>query len=314
LIKNNEDTIEKCLNSLLPLKANTIIADIGGTDQTATICQKLGYKVEKHSLNNDHSQLRNRLLSQSKTHWQMYLDPHEFLAAGVDEIKDIVKSDVKKSFYIKIAQSTIISKEIRLWSNSIKFINPVYETIKDNSGLETKKCIIYSKQAKIDLSHRLNIIDNWKITNPVSPDPYYYQALSLLLAGNYIEFSALADHYLFREKTGKGSVMMRYHLAMVQAYQLDMIKEAIENTLTCIAHQPLMAEFWCLLGDIHYKIKQYEKAVDFYDNALILGAQRLQSDMWPIDVSKYKDHPIKMIDNTKKIISETKIYHPIKHK
>ena len=307
--KNNKDTIEKCLQSLKTLNADIVVFDIGSTDKTIEICRKFGAKIEKRSLNNNYAQLRNQLLGKK---WQMYLEPHEFLATGHEEINDITKSDLKNSFYFKIVQGTIISKEIRLWNNNNKFVNPCYETLKDKQGIDTEQCIICSNQDKIDLEQRLKIIEDWKITNPVSPDPYYYQALTLLLQGNYIEFINIANHYLFREKDGQASVMIRYYLAMVQAYQSDELNEAIQNILTCIGVQPLMAEFWCLLGDIHYKTKQYEKSICFYENALILGSQRLQSDRWPIDVSKYKEYPNKMIESADKIKAETKIYLPLK--
>jgi len=309
--KNNEDTIEKCIQSLLPLNAIIAIADIGSSDKTINICKKFKITTNSHLAINDYSALRNKLLKQSKTDWQMYIQPYEFLAAGHDEIKEIISSKNINAFYFKIAQGTIISKEIRLWNNINNFVNPCYETLKVKIGLESQNCLIYSNQGKIDLNERLVIVDNWKKMSPMSSEPYYYQSLTLLLKGEYHMFAGLADHYLFKEKDGQASVMLRYYLAMVQAYHLDLPSDAIKNVLTCIGVQPLMAEFWCLLGDIHYKIKQYEKAINFYENALILGSQRLQSDKWPIDVSKYKEHPNKMIDSSNKIMAETKIYRSI---
>ncbi len=312
LVKNNNDTIEKCIKSLLPLQAKLQIVDIGATDNTIDICNRNGIKTEKVAFNNDYAKIRNTLLNKTSTHWKMYIEPYEFLASGLEEIKQIVESKTLTGYYFKIAQGTIISKEIRLWSNDNKFVNPVYETLKDNYGFDTQQSIIYANQAKIDLNERMFIVDKWKLSNPASPDPYYYQALTLLMLGNYEEFSRLANHYLFRDKLSQSSIMIRYYLAMVQAYHLDDIQEAVRNTLTCISKNPLMAEFWCLLGDIHYKIKQYKKSMDFYENAIILGNRRLQSDKWPMDVIKYKEHPQKMIESANKIIAESKIYRSIK--
>ena len=55
-----------------------------------------------------------------------------------------------------------------------------------------------------------------------------------------------------------------------------------------------MSEFWCLLVDINFEMKKYQKAYYFYDNAIILGSQRLNNDELPIDVKKYKEYPDKM--------------------
>jgi hypothetical protein len=49
------------------------------------------------------------------------------------------------------------------------------------------------------------------------------------------------------------------------------------------------------------------KAIIFYENAIIAGETR-ELDSFPIDVSKYKDYPIKMIENCEEIMSQTKRY------
>jgi tetratricopeptide (TPR) repeat protein len=69
-----------------------------------------------------------------------------------------------------------------------------------------------------------------------------------------------------------------------------------------------MSEFWCLLGDCYYAIKDYEKSKSFYENALILGNKRLKNDGWPLEISKYKDYPQKMIESCDKIKSSLIFY------
>ncbi len=100
-------------------------------------------------------------------------------------------------------------------------------------------------------------------------------------------------------------------MAIYQAYKQGRVKEAAKNCLQCIQEYPLMAEFWCLLGDIHYKATQYEKASIFYENALILGGQRKDDDM-PVEVPKYKQYPTKMMESCLKIINNSKAYQEIK--
>jgi hypothetical protein len=67
-----------------------------------------------------------------------------------------------------------------------------------------------------------------------------------------------------------------------------------------------MAEFWCLLGDIHYSLlKEYDKAYSFYDNAIFLGKKRLKSDLWPMEISKYSDYPEEMKKSCNNKINKT---------
>lgn len=303
LTNNNENTIEKCLSSIEKL-GKIVIIDVGSTDSTIKICRDFGCVIVNQTAGNDYSRVRNKQLTD---HWNMYLAPHEFLVEGGSDIQKIVRSDDQESFLFKVVQGTVISKEIRLWNKKLRFTNPVFEKITDPASLESN-IIIYSEQHAINLDERLKLIEVWKKTSPTAIDPYYYHALALLLQGKFSEFVSLAEHYLFKDKSSQSAVMMRYYLAMTQAYQLSDYNEAVKNVLTCIGYRPKMAEFWCLLGDIHYSLKQYSSASTFYENAIILGSQRKQSDRWPLDVSKYQEHPRAMMQNIKELLADVKIY------
>jgi len=310
LIKNNQETIEKCIQSILPLKSRIIIADLGCTDNTTSICESYGIRPEKHSLNDNFSKVRNRLLEKSKTKWQMYIDPHEYLISGHKEIIQTTSSENEESYCFQVLQGTVLTRELRLWSKKNQFVNPVFETILDKDSKDIG-CLICSNQSRIDIEQRIKIIDKWKKSNPTCADPYYYQALTLLLKNQYTEFVSVANHYLFLKNIGMADTMLRYYLSMIQIYKFGEINAACRNIMMCIAQRPLMAEFWCLLGDINYQTKQYEKAIEFYNNAIILGSRRQQTDRWPMDISKYKEYPLKMINNAKEIIVKTKTYHEI---
>jgi tetratricopeptide (TPR) repeat protein len=288
------------------LNANIRIIDIGSTDDTPNICRNYGLNVESHSLNENFAELRNNCLGSD---WNLFIDPHEELVSGHDEINEIVRNKKKQSFYFSVVQGTILTKEIRLWNNGLQFRNPVYESIKDDGLISD--FLILSQQGQIDLNQRFGLVDKWRKAQPISPDPYYYQALTHLLAGNYDKFVPLAKYYIEQEKKGMATIMLRYYLAMLQAYELEDFNEATRNLLLCLLEKPLMSEFWCLMGDIQYQIKDYQKAIDFYENAVILGTRRLKSDLWPMDISKYQDHPQKMITAAKKILNETKLYAPL---
>lgn len=308
LIKNNEKTIEKCLKSIASLKAKIIIGDIGSTDSTSYICKKYGLNPKPLSINNNLSKVRNELLAESKTEWQMYIHPFEFLSKGQDEIYEIINNvKEKKSYNFKVIQGTTITSEIRLWNKKLNFKNPVFETIEDVEA-GNLNVALFAKHTEKDLNLSLKIIENWKKEQPISVDPYYYQALIYLTQSKYEEFLEVSRYYLFKNKNSISSTMLRYYLSMVQCYVKSDLNEAAKNILTCIANNELMAEFWCLLGDIFYKNKKYSEAVAFYENAILLGSRRKQPSDWPLDVSKYKEYPQKMINNSKNLLLNTKIY------
>ena len=65
-----------------------------------------------------------------------------------------------------------------------------------------------------------------------------------------------------------------------------------------------MAEFWCLLGDAYYKNRNYIKAMSFYENAIFLGSRRKTDDEWPLEISKYSEHPNKMIESCRNLTKQ----------
>jgi len=98
--------------------------------------------------------------------------------------------------------------------------------------------------------------------------------------------------------------MIRYYLALAYLIHHRKVKPALQNINLCLCAHPLMAEFWCLIGDVYYHLlKRFDYAKDFYENAIILGARRLKKDKWPMDISKYESYPKKMIESCDQITS-----------
>jgi hypothetical protein len=101
--------------------------------------------------------------------------------------------------------------------------------------------------------------------------------------------------------------MLKYYLSMVYLKYKN-YRTSLFHLLACIAVRPLMAEFWCLLGDIFYKQDKFIESKMFYDNAVILGSRRILSDEWPMEINKYKEYPEKMAESCNKMIYESRYY------
>ena len=289
LTKNNELTIGDCLSSLRPLNAKIIIGDLGSSDNTLHICRQNGTEIRTFYPKNM-SVIRNTLSAKG---WNMFIQPNEFIIKGHDDIKELTTLDVKKTVTVCVIDGNALSKEIRIWSE-YEFTNPVYETLYDEKSIKTD--VLFGTQGKLDTDYSKKIMDEWVASSPLDTEASYYEAMNCLKNYEYNIFIPKAKKYLLNAQEGIGTTMMRYYLAVVQAYQTSDLNEAIKHTLSCIAYNPLMAEFWCLLGDIHCKMNLYLKAVHFYENAMILGSQRRRTDSWSMDVMKYKEYPEKMIN------------------
>lgn len=300
LVKNNEKVIQRTLNSIFALKPLILVGDLGCSDNTLNICRQFDATIVKAD-GVDRGKTRNGLLRDG---WQMYVEPGEVLAYGDIKLQDLIKDH---GYYFQVFRGNIITKEIRLWhsSSGLSFKNPVYECVVDNKATDLN-VVIYS-QTSMNSQDRMEAIRKWKQNYPAASEPYYYEACLYLSQGKYDEFLKAAHNYLFRDNSKPMPITMtRYYCAMTYCHMMHDAPNAIKFILPCLVAKPLMAEFWCVLGDIYYALlKKYDKAKDFYDNAIELGSMRLKTDNWPLEVNKYKEYPEEMKAKCVKIMEQT---------
>lgn len=299
LTKNNEKTIAKTLDSLGGLDARIVVGDLGSNDSTAKICSERGAEVIKIKWEEDYSKARNSLMSEGIN---MYLEPWEVLASGHERM-----SETSGNNRVYVISGNVVSKEIRIWKD-LKFRNPVYESIEDETADCTPEVVIASIGPRPDRREENSLInERWIRSNPTSPDPYYYMAMSRLSERRYEDFFMFSrQHLAMSKKFTESTLMLNYYMAQVELHVGD-IKSAANNLVGCLSLRPEMSEFWCLLGDILYKSGQYKKARHMYENATIIGKRRRNDDVFPIEIAKYRDYPRKMIKNIYEIEEQTEL-------
>lgn len=298
IIQNNQSTIKKTIDSVSSLNAHFLFADIGCTDDTVKICKNYG-EVISINFQNDLSAVRNELCKK-QTEWNLHLEPWEEIVSGIEEFFVLEKG----KYRCNVIQNSLITKPIRIWckNTKVQYKNPVFETI-TGEGSSTG---IYIRSSSPDMTSRnLHLLEVWKAQNPIAFECHYYKACILLTQKKWSEFLDVSNHFLFQEKRiTMASIMTRYYMAMVYCYVYKDYIKTLELLMFCLMEKPLMAEFWCLLGDVYYQTNEYSKAKCFYENAKILGSRRLNSDDWPFDVPKYKTYPNQMIASCDEIISK----------
>jgi tetratricopeptide (TPR) repeat protein len=294
---NKSNKIESTIQSVLNLNPKQILI---GTYTPI----KLKWEVVEFQNNNNYSADLNKLVELAKSDWIFYIKDNEVIL----QADDLSCLDTNAIYGVQVLQDDIIIKEPRLWNkkNKINFKNPVFEKLnaRPNKFLDI---ILYQDKTNDDKA--IKILESWKRSSPLALDPYYYKAFYALGTKDFKEFKSLITHYLFNSKINDVScVIARYYLALVQGLVDKETDKAINNLVLCIAENPLMAEFWCLLGDIFTQTQNFEKAVIFYQNAIMLGSRRLKLDEWPMHISKYHDYPTEMIEKCNKITSSSKQY------
>jgi tetratricopeptide (TPR) repeat protein len=249
------------------------------------------------------SQAKNILIDQIKTEWVFSLEPWEILVNGLPSHTN------PKAYSFQIVNNHVITKETRFWHRKLGlgYENPVYESLLSDNATFIDKTLIFSTPHQEDVEEKLRLLADWVQECPTLAVPHYYRAFIHLERKEYKEFFSEANQFLFQDSFGTPAAMLRYYLAMTSLYIYKDADRAKQALLPCLMANPLMAEFWCLLGDIHYQQHLYAKAASFYENAMLLGNRRLKSDIWPMDLTKYKKYPSKMMDNCQRMLTGMKL-------
>ena len=82
IVKNEEESLARCLKQAAGLADKLYITDTGSTDRTREIAAAYGAVVTEYVWNQDFAAARNFALSQSDCDWNLMLDADEYLAEG----------------------------------------------------------------------------------------------------------------------------------------------------------------------------------------------------------------------------------------
>ena len=80
IVKNEENTIERCINSVKDIVDEIIIVDTGSTDNTLSILNKLNITPYKFNWTNNFSSARNYSFSKATKDYILWLDADDILS------------------------------------------------------------------------------------------------------------------------------------------------------------------------------------------------------------------------------------------
>ena len=138
ITKNEENNIDRCINSIKNIADEIVIVDTGSTDKTIEKAKRLGAKVYSYKWNNNFSEAKNCALAKCTKDWILVLDADEAIEKGYgDIIKKVINStENKEAYYMQL--NNIIGIEIinenptlRLFKNrkEYRYVGRLHEQI-----------------------------------------------------------------------------------------------------------------------------------------------------------------------------------------
>lgn len=134
IVKNEEQHLARCLNSIRSACDEIIIVDTGSTDSTISIAESFGARVFHRAWNEDFAAARNESLEHTNAQWVLYIDADEILVnVDVPQLRTMLsRADDIAAFGLQISPMIgwLPYTDFRLWRHdpAIRFIGDIHET------------------------------------------------------------------------------------------------------------------------------------------------------------------------------------------
>jgi len=301
IVKNEEKTIERCLNSVAHIMDEIIIVDTGSTDKTKELCKKYTDKVYDFEWIDDFSAARNYSYSLATKDYIMWLDADDILLPEEAEKLQELKASLSKDIDIvmmKYATGVDINGNIsfsyyreRLSKREKDYLwkEPVHEYLNSFGKIYNSDItIIHAKpyEVKRDTDRNIRIYENLiRQGIPLSARGQYYYARELKDHGRYEEAIEWFVRFL---DSGKGWVEDNINACneLGKCYLLiNKPGEALKTFYRSFLYNLPRAEICCQIAYYYQSIKDYKKAAFWFEFALTLPKPEgswgfYQPDFW----------------------------------
>lgn len=290
IMRNEEETIERCLQSVEPLVDEIIMVDTGSTDQTKEIVQKYTDRVYDFVWIDDFSAARNYSFQLATQDYILWLDADDVLSeedqVKLRKLKQTIDSSVDSVTMIyhyafdEFGNPTVRFRRNRLVKRAKQFQwqGAVHEYLSVSGKIINSDLVVTHK--RIDrLSNRNLSIYEKRLANSekFTPRDLFYYANELKDHG---KLHAAAEYYQRFLYEGEGWVEDNISACdkLADLYsQLGEIDREREFILKSFQYDTPRAELCCRMGYSYLREKDYQRATFWYELATRLDQP---TDSW----------------------------------
>jgi len=141
IVKDEEENLPRCLNSVKDVVDEIIIVDTGSSDKTVEIAKEFGAKILHHKWKGDFSAARNVSLEPATGDWILWLDADEELVPeDAHKFRNLLRGKKHDAFYVteynfmgdgSSQTDVVVSMPLRIFRNKkeYRFSRPIHEQI-----------------------------------------------------------------------------------------------------------------------------------------------------------------------------------------
>ena len=297
IVKNEEQRLPQCLESLLSLADEIIVVDTGSLDRTVAIAKKYQARVFHFAWCDDFSQARNYAIAQAKGKWILVIDADEVLEqSAIAILQEVLQRE--DCLAVNLLRSEIDAKQapyslvLRLFRNhpAIKFTGLYHESIDQSVvalqaqephwqvlNVEVPVLLHYGyTDSEIQLKHKYEFAKQLmhKHLEAFPNDSYMLNKLGAL----YISSPQDGDRHFGIELLQKGLHLLddaeqqslircelHYHLGLAYHQNADweLAKNAYEQVIALDVPNIVKLSAYLNLGNIYQELNQKEAIAYF---------------------------------------------------
>lgn len=291
IVKDEADSLPRCLQTFRPVADQIVVVDTGSTDATREIAADLGAEVHHFEWIDDFAAARNAAIARATCDWILIADADEELPPeSADQLRELLAGDLPASVYQLITHApsgspaspcSDLVAHPRLFRNhcNLHFAGAIHEQLVDRDGRLLEEAVFTgvpvlhhgyreSPAAMQERSERnLRLLSARAESEPDTPSVLFYLGMAQAAAGQIAEAVLSFQQVLEAER----ELPFRAKTVVFLARALSLLDRAIEaeqllrSALEDLPHHP---ELLCALADLLRQQHRVEEAAEAYRSAV----------------------------------------------
>ncbi len=281
IVKNEEDTLERCLESIKDTVDEIIIVDTGSSDKTKEIALNYTDKVYDFEWCGDFSKARNYAFSKATMDYCMWLDADDIVTReNAEKIKKLKEKNSGADIYmIKYATGFDDNNNTTFWyyrerilkkCESLIWEGKVHEAIVPFGIVEYLDITIEHRKIHVkDSDRNLRIYENMeKNGEKFNPREMYYYGRELFYHNKYNEAITLLERFIKEKNSWIENKIDAYKIIAFCYKSIGNNNEYLKNMIKGNSIDTPRADICCHIASYFMDKNNFIQAIFWYKNAL----------------------------------------------
>lgn len=279
IVKNEEETLSRCLDSIKKLVDEIIIVDTGSFDKTKEVAKKYTEHVYNFEWCDDFAMARNFAKSKASCDYIMWLDADDFVPkttinyllkvkANLDADVYMLKYDIAfnngKATFSYFRERILKNCEKAIWQGAVhECVAPFGKIVYINKAIQHLK----NEKNKNHANRNINIYKKIEDVRPLLPREMYYYGRELFDHKKYKKCIKILSAFISSNKGWIENVIDAHFIIALCNINLNLDICALNSLFETFKYDNPRANICCIIGDIFYRQKKFKIAMHWYIQA-----------------------------------------------